>query len=253
MERIAGADNYSPVQITNEPRRIACSAPDLIVTKSGVPVGHIETKKIGTNLNGKKDRDQFERYRRSLSNLIITDYLKFKWYVNGELKLETIIGKETDDGIKAKQENVALFEEIINDFARSHCVGINTSAQLSKIMAAKARLMAGIIENILESVETTAGRSSVSALHGQLKGFREVLIPNITNREFSDIYAQTIAYGMFAANLNCPESENFNRGNAASLIPHSNPFLRQLFNYVAGFELDDRLCWIVDELADMFN
>ncbi len=36
---------------TNEPRRIACGAPDFNITRNGVPVGHIETKDIGVNLD----------------------------------------------------------------------------------------------------------------------------------------------------------------------------------------------------------
>ena len=35
------------VQVTNEPTRIACGAPDYIVTKDGIPLGYIEAKDIG--------------------------------------------------------------------------------------------------------------------------------------------------------------------------------------------------------------
>ena len=33
----------------------------------------------------------------------------------------------------------------------------------------------------------------------QMKAFKDILIHDITPKEFADIYAQTIAYGMFAA------------------------------------------------------
>ncbi|MCG8729619.1 type ISP restriction/modification enzyme, partial [Tenacibaculum finnmarkense] len=39
---------------------------------------------------------------------------------------------------------------------------------------------------------------------------------------------------------------------AAELIPKSNPFLRKLFQDIAGFDLDDRIAWIVDELVQIF-
>jgi predicted helicase len=121
-------------------------------------------------------------------------------------------------------------------------------------MASKARLMANIIENALDDDEICRDAARhASTISGQLKGFREVLIHNITHKEFSDIYAQTIAYGMFAARLHDDTADTFSRTKAAQLIPHSNPFLRKLFQYIARFDLDERIRWVVDDLADLFN
>ena len=36
--------------VTNEPRRVACGAPDYILTRKDVPVGYIEAKDIGKPL-----------------------------------------------------------------------------------------------------------------------------------------------------------------------------------------------------------
>ena len=44
---------------------------------------------------------------------------------------------------------------------------------------------------------------------------------------------------MFAARYHDPTLQNFSREEAARLIPQSNPFLRQLFRTVAGYDLDD--------------
>jgi len=64
--------------------------------------------------------------------------------------------------------------------------------------------------------------------------------------------SQTIAYGMFAARLHDPTLQTFSRQEAAELIPKSNPFLRKLFGYIAGPDIDDRIKWIVDSLTDIF-
>jgi len=42
------------VLVTNEPARIACGAPDFILTHKDIPVGYIEAKDIGEPLSGKK-------------------------------------------------------------------------------------------------------------------------------------------------------------------------------------------------------
>ena len=92
-----------------------------------------------------------------------------------------------------------------------------------------------------------------TALQSQLHAFKDILIHDIKPKEFADIYAQTIAYGMFAARLHDPTLPTFSRQEAAELIPKTNPFLRKLFQYIAGYDLDLRLVWIVDGLADIFR
>lgn len=68
------------VLVTNEPARIECGAPDYILTRKGIPVGYMEAKDIGEPLKGKKHKEQFDRYKESLPNLIITNYLDFHLY-----------------------------------------------------------------------------------------------------------------------------------------------------------------------------
>lgn len=58
---------------------------------------------------------------------------------------------------------------------------------------------------------------------------------------------------MFVARLQDNSTADFTRQQAANLIPKSNPFLRKLFQYVAGYDIDENIRWIVDSLADMFN
>lgn len=67
------------------------------------------------------------------------------------------------------------------------------------------------------------------------------------------MYAQTIAYGLFVARLNDTTLEDFSRQEARELISKNNPFLRQLFDYISGANLDDSLVWIVDDLVEIFR
>src|SRR5260370_29141795 len=74
------------INATNEPSRVACGAPDFVVTRNpgSVTLGYIETKDIDKSLDEAEESEQLHRYRRSLANLILTDYLEFRWYVDGE-------------------------------------------------------------------------------------------------------------------------------------------------------------------------
>jgi len=245
--------------VTNEPKRIACGAPDYIVTRNEIPVGYIEAKDIDTDLNHKSHKPQFDRYKQSLNNLIITDYLTFQLFENdGKDVINHVstvtIAKTEKNSIEADKTQFEEFIALINHFIGYQGQEIQTSINLSKIMAAKARLMANIIENALNENDGIYSLLAESnSLHGQLTSFREVLMQNITHKEFSDIYAQTIAYGMFAAKLHDKIKGTFNRSKAAQLIPKSNPFLRKFFQFIAGYDLDERICWVVDDLADLFN
>ena len=116
-------------------------------------------------------------------------------------------------------------------------------------MAGKARLLSDVIER---SLTNDADKDENSTLQDQLEAFKNVLIHDITAKGFADVYAQTIAYGMFAARLHDPSLDTFSRQEAAELIPKSNPFLRKLFGYIAGPDIDDRIKWIVDDLVKIF-
>ena len=241
------------IRATNEPKRQSCGAPDYILTKKDIPIGFIEAKDIGDpDLDGLKktgNKEQFDRYKDSLSNLIFTDYLNFHIYRDGEFLLKISIGEVTEKGIKPIPENFERFEQYIKDFCLYIGQTIKSSKKLAQMMAGKARLLSEVIEKALLSDEQN---SENSTLQDQMSAFKQILIHDITPKGFADVYAQTIAYGMFAARTNDPTLTTFNRQEAFELIPKSNPFLKKLFGYIAGLEVDDRIKWIVDDLVNIF-
>jgi hypothetical protein len=243
--------------VTNEPSRIECGAPDYILTRKNIPVGYIEAKDVGKDLNGKDIKEQLDRYRKSLDNLILTDYMTFQLFRNGEFVASVKLAEVVPGKIISRPEQFRAFEDMILNFASFSGQTIKSASKLSVMMAAKARLLASVIDNALSTNQGTSGSNlfeeANNTLHDQMNAFRQVLIHDITSKDFADIYAQTIAYGMFAARLHDPSLEDFTRQEAAQLIPSSNPFLRKLFQYIAGYDLDDRIRWIVDDLADIFK
>jgi predicted helicase len=237
------------VLVTNEPARVACGAPDYVLTRKDVPIGYIEAKDIGVDLKSKSLKEQFDRYKAGLTNLVFTDYLEFHFYKSGELTTKISIAKIEDGKIVPQPENFEQFTNLIENFAETISQTIKSPTRLAEMMAGKAKLMADIIEKSLNSDDEENTKSN---LKSQMLSFQQMLIHDIDNQAFADIYAQTIAYGMFAARYHDPTLGDFTRTEAAQLIPKSNPFLRKLFQDIAGFDLDDRLVWIVDELVNIF-
>ncbi len=68
------------VLVINESARIECGSPDLVLNRKDIPIGYIEAKDIGVDLKDKKLKEQFDRYKSGLPNLIFTDYLEFHFY-----------------------------------------------------------------------------------------------------------------------------------------------------------------------------
>ncbi|MBP8888290.1 MAG: N-6 DNA methylase, partial [Flavobacterium sp.] len=243
------------IRATNEPKRQSCGAPDYILTKvkKDIPIGFIEAKDMGDkDLSGSKktgNKEQFDRYKASLGNLIFTDYLDFHLYRDGQFVTKIAIGEITDKGIVPLTENFSSFENLIKEFCTHVGQTIKSSKKLAEMMAGKARLLSEVIEKALTSDET---HNEDSTLKDQMNAFKEILIHDITPKGFADVYSQTIAYGLFAARLHDPTLPTFSRQEAAELIPKSNPFLRKLFGYIAGPDIDDRIKWIVDGLVEIF-
>lgn len=239
----------SGVIATNEPARINCGAPDYVITKKDIPLGYIEAKDIDDDLDNKNHKEQFDRYRNSLNNLIITNYLEFRFYRDGEKVTAIRIGHIEKGKVVANPENFQTFNDLIVSFCAHKGQTIRSASKLAKMMAGKARLLADIIKKALDSDDDNYDNKT---LQQQLQAFQKILISDITKEEFSDVYSQTIAYGMFAGRLNDNSLGSFSRTEACECIPKSNPFLRKLFGYIAGPDIDDRIKWVVDDLADIF-
>lgn len=239
-------DTIPNIQATNEPARIKCGAPDYVLTRKNIPVGYIEAKDIGVDLNKTEKDEQLSRYLDSLDNLILTDYLEFRFFRNKQ-KVETIRIAEIDGKtIRAIPENFDRLQTLLIDFSAFQGQTIKSAKKLAEMMAGKARMMCDVFKATLEAEDD-------STLKDQMKAFKAILMHDLDAAQFADIYAQTITYGLFTARLHDDTPDTFSRGESLTLIPASNPFLRQLFTYVAGADLDPRVIWIVDALCEVYR
>ncbi|MEO0389385.1 MAG: type ISP restriction/modification enzyme, partial [Pseudomonadota bacterium] len=233
----------------NEPKRVKCGAPDFIVSQGDIIIGHVEAKDIPIDIRKLKDanKDQAQRYKAALPNLIYTNCLDWDFYRDGELVASITIA-DMLMGIQPKPERFETLQNLLQDFAAQRPQTITSPRDLAERMAGKANLIKDVLGKTLAD-----DADLQSELTAQFQAFQENLIHDITPADFADIYAETIAYGMFAARLHDQTLDTFSRQEALELLPKSNPFLRSLFTYVAGYDLDDRIAWIIDDLARVFR
>lgn len=233
---------------TNEPKRIKCGAPDYIITRGEVPVGYIEAKDIGLSLDKIENDEQLKRYRASLGNLVLTDYLEFRWYVRGEHRLTARLAKANRQGkLKAEKGGAEQVIALLESFLAADPPTIINAKDLATRMASLAQLIRNAIRLALDD-EDNKGE-----LHQQLKSFQKSLVSTLNEDQFADMYAQTICYGLFAARYHAKGGERFTRRQAEYQLPKTNPFLRKMFHHIAGPDLDGRVAWAVDDLAELLH
>jgi predicted helicase len=234
------------VTATNEPQRTECGAPDFLITKGAFQVGYMEAKDVGKSLDEAEKSEQLKRYLGSLPNLILTDYLEFRWYVDGEHRHSARLGTPTKDGkIKRDNAGVQAVDELLNDFLSHKAEAVGTPKELAKRMA---RLAHRLRELVTTAFQKKLNLPSLSNLY---KAFCDTLVPDLTTEQFADMYAQTIAYGLFAARCNSPNGKMFTRQYARDLVPKTNPFLRNIFDHIAGAGLPEIIAPEVDDLAQL--
>lgn len=237
------------VTALNEPKREKVGAPDFSISRGEIVIGHCEAKDLHIDLKAMKDANkaQKERYVGGLSNLLYTNCLEWVWYRDGEKKAEVRIA-DFHMGIQPIPGQFAALENLLHEFVAQTPQSITSSRALAERMAGKARLIKDILANALME-----DKDETTELRAQYEAFKTHLIHDIQLEDFADIYAETITYGMFAARLNDRTLEDFSRQEALELLPKSNPFLRNLFSYIAGPNLDERIVWIIDDLARVFQ
>jgi len=92
---------------------------------------------------------------------------------------------------------------------------------------------------------------NLPSLGNLYKAFCDTLVPDLTAEQFADMYAQTIAYGLFAARCNSPNGTKFTRQYARDMVPKTNPFLRNIFDHIAGAGLPEIIAPEVDDVAQL--
>jgi len=223
--------------------------PDFTVRRRDLLVGYVEAKDVGLDLNPVEKTEQLQRYRESLNgNLILTNYLEFRWYVEGKVRLTAVLAERIGDEITLCNYDKTL--ELIEGFLNYASAAINSPEDLAKQMARLTKSILLATESALQ-IETETGE-----LHQLKRGFNEILLPDLNDAAFADMYAQTISYGLFAARVSHaqnPGNQLFDRRTAGTYIPATNPFLRRLFNSIIETDLLGKINWAIDDLVELLG
>ena len=239
-----------PVTILGEPKKIEVGQPDFIVTHEHVPIGYVEAEGINANLDNLKGhaKSQNKGFRENLDNFLLTNHLDFQLYVGGE-KVDSVslVCPSKKGSIKISNNNIEALRNLFDRFYRADPLPINNAHDLALYLARRTRQMRNEVYSVLKVNDDIKGD-----IHDWFHAFEKTIIHDITEEQFSDMYAQTLTYGLFAARCAAPNKPKFSREEADKILPKTNPFLRKFFHYIS-YDLDTRVSWIVDEIAGLLN
>src|SRR3989339_536158 len=189
--------------------------PDFVVYKGDVPILYIEAKDIGISLDKVEKSEQMARYF-GYTNLVLTDYLEFRFYRNGISYGDPISIGSYDKGNRSVKPNSQNFENLgqtLLDFAQSHKEPIRSGSHLANIMGGKAQRIRDNVQYLLE--KSSVKDPDLVKLFGAIKN---MLVHDLTVHSFSDMYAQTMVYGLFVARYYDESPGSFSRIEARELI-----------------------------------
>ena len=250
------------IDAVNEPRRIECGAPDFVVSKRGADhptIGYIEAKDIGVDLTAiesdsnrinptSRDGRQLKRYRQSLPNLVLTNYIEFRRYAEGEPVQTARLAADTLGGLVFDSKIAEAVRELLSAFFQQPIEPVASAEELAVRMARLTHMVRDIVAHGF-----ARGHASQN-VHGLYVEIEDKLVPELTPASFADMFAQTLAYGLFAARVNYQGPAAFRWQDAAHHIPRTNPFIRQLFSLVTGPALNDEpFVSFVDDLSQLLG
>ncbi len=236
-------DNVTPecserpnITYTLEPRSInEIGRPDIIAKDVLLPIGYMEAEKYDIDLNHLTGHaaQQNQRFIENLDNFILTNFIDFQLWTDGELRATARITANTND-----------LKTLLQQFLDAS-IQIGTPETLANYLARRTRELQTQIATTLQDEN-----SETFAIY---EAFRETLLFTLTHADFADMYAQTLSYGLFAARCTMPNATNFSRYTAVESLPRSNRFLTRLFRHVAGMSQEQNVTYILDNIVTLLR
>lgn len=243
---------HDDTQITILPRRTEGGNPDFRVWGGQDEItGYIEAKLPSNgDLDEIEQTDQLKRYRNMFKNVILTNFVKFRLYRNGEQIAEAEIADppQIPQGVSSPTTtHLNEFEGLLEKFFSYSHEYIKSAEELAVELARRTRFMKSIL---LEELQIQQRREQ-GDVYGFYQTFRQFLMADLEEDEFVDIYGQTITYGLLVARTRI--EGDFTRRTAADAIPPTIGVLKDIFDFLSARDLPADIKWIVEEIIQILS
>jgi hypothetical protein len=215
--------------------------------------GYIEAKKPETfNLDPIAVSEQLKRYLGTFPNVLLTNFYEFRLYQHGQLVDSVTIASPinaTQMHITPPVSHVEELSALLNRYFSFSLPAITDPKALANALAKRTRFLRDEIIALELAEEAKQGKKVLLSFY---ESFKKLLINNLTIEQFADLYAQTLAYGIFAARTRS-EGE-FNRELIYKYIPGTLGILKSIFRFISLEEPPKALSVLIEDIADiLFN
>jgi len=125
---------------------------------------------------------------------------------------------------------------------------VKSARSLAIELAKRTRFLRDEVIAVEIEEDGTKGQKQIIGFY---KAFKKYLIGTLTEKQFADLYAQTITYGLFAARTRA--NGEFNRRLAFDYIPNTIGILRDVFRFISLEDPPKSLQIIVEDIAELLH
>lgn len=246
--QIALFDAFSDVLAVNDAAKSEAGFPDFLFLKASnteITRGYGEGKDLGAKLDMVEKTEQLLKYA-AYNNLLLTNVIEYRFYAHGNAGAQIQLAKVTKHGIEVLPTAFDAFIDEFTAFLDQPPEKIRSARRLAEIMGGKARRIRAVADRLVNDTSNNDVRDVYALV-------KKTLSHDMEPRDFADMYAQTLVYGLFAARYHDPHLETFSRQEARELIAHETDFLKHFFDHIAGASLPVDLLHIVNELCDVLR
>ena len=199
VNEVANALGWRVVLTGEAPLPGHLGRPDYAAHKDGLLAGYIELKATGTGASSRRfrrrDRQQFRRFS-AIPNLLYTDGVEWALYRSGELV--GVIARFEAESAATEPDTAADNAKAILDLLRDFLLWQPIAPLDAKgrfDLCAFAKLLAPLCRLLRDQVIDALG-DETSLLHGLAGDWRKFLMPDASDEEFADAYAQTATFAL---------------------------------------------------------
>ena len=243
------------IVIQQEPEQVKGKAPDFKISRNGIVIGYVETKKLGMDCEEVAASEQIERYKTLNKNILITNYHDFYWLESD--KPTALFFKQdilnAEKKFYLRDDNLKLLKENLTGFFGVAYEKIGSAKDLAEKLAIPCRSLRDALKRSLEKQESK--EIERDRIFGIYEGFTKKISSEMTISEFADAFAQTLGYGTLLARLNNEGQEEITLDNAKNFIPDSFTLIGELVRFIDELKEEPyrEIGWIVEAILSVVN
>lgn len=251
LQAYADENTRLKVEITTLPKKTDAGNPDFRIWHGRTHItGYVEAKAPTTfQLDPLAVSEQLKRYLATFPNLILTNFYEFRLYQQGSFVCSATIAHASNAVTMPKAPPLLKpdeMESLLQRYFSYTKPEIRNPKALAIELAKRTRFLRDEVIQLELEEETKQGRR---VLLGFYDSFKKLLINSLTEKQFADLYAQTLTYGIFAARTK--SGDEFNRELIYKYIPNTLGILKSIFHFISYEDPPQSLTILIDDIADI--